>query len=496
MNFSRPLKSPPAPVRIGDWRHVVGRDTVPRWSGVLAAVCLLVGMFPAFGQGPNEQTSIYAIDGLALGARIPVDSPAYREYKCGPSDQFDGFTWCQKTRLERERGSSSNFTYSVLHSRRGSVVYVNRYQVPAFIGSNGAEREIQSYTRKFGESPATTVTMPHRSGLDGVLAAWGKIVLEPLDVENRKAFAEGRRLGKGYYVDFIGNFDRSAKEGFPLYRISGGAGFIWVASFDQRGRGTLRLVAVDAGAFYPDLVANSAPSEQPDSSRAVRVENPPAAERPAADTDIARQGAEKAADKAKADSDVGREEAETAKRDAQLAAAEIEKLNAERTKLNAALERLETDKAAAEGKAHTMQSVAYGAILIALLAIVSSLFFVGRRRSKPADRQSIGPGMNPLPVAERSPLAETQLKSSGGESQPAQAGSTRSSLPEAGQASTLNAEVAASQSAGGALAAKPAPGPDTAGGDAKPEPPSDTVGGDVRVPTEKVDSEAKPQTVA
>jgi hypothetical protein len=36
-----------------------------------------------------------------------------------------------------------------------------------------------------------------------------------------------------------------------MYRISGRAGFVWVASFDQRGRGTLRLTAVDASAFTP-----------------------------------------------------------------------------------------------------------------------------------------------------------------------------------------------------------------------------------------------------
>ena len=49
---------------------------------------------------------------------------------------------------------------------------------------------------------------------------WGGTGLEPLDIENRKVFAEGRRLTKGYYIDFIGNFDRSAKDGLPIYRIS------------------------------------------------------------------------------------------------------------------------------------------------------------------------------------------------------------------------------------------------------------------------------------
>ena len=127
-----------------------------------------------------------------------------------------------------------------------------RYQVPAFIGSNGAEREIQSYTRKFGESPATTVTMPHAPGSTEFLRHGERSSWNRSTSRTDKAFAEGRRLGKGYYVDFIGNFDRSAKEGFPLYRISGGAGFIWVASFDQRGRGALRL--------WPSMQGHSIPT--------------------------------------------------------------------------------------------------------------------------------------------------------------------------------------------------------------------------------------------
>jgi chromosome segregation ATPase len=60
---------------------------------------------------------------------------------------------------------------------------------------------------------------------------------------------------------------------------------------------------------------------------------------------------EKAGEQATADSEVAREEFETAKRDVQLAKTEIESLNAERARLKAAVERLESDKIAAENKA-------------------------------------------------------------------------------------------------------------------------------------------------
>ena len=381
---------------------------MPRWLGMLSAVCLLACMTTTFAQSPGSQISIYAVEGLALGARVPFDSSAYREYKCSPSDQFDGFTWCQQTHQQRERRSSSDVTYSLLHSRDGSIVYVNRYRTPAFFARNEAEHDIQSYSQKLGEAPRTKIRMPHRPGLDGILASWGNTVLEPLDTENRKAFAEGRRLGKGYYIDFIGNFDRSAKEGFPLYRISGGAGFIWAASFDQKGRGTLRLVAVDTSAFYSELIAKSLPSETRESIRAGSEEvNPTAAERPSAGANIVRQRAEKVGDQATADSEVAREEFETAKRDVQLAKTEIESLNAERASLKAAVERLESDKIAAENKAQIMKSVAYGTFVIALMAIVSSLFFVIRKKS--TGPKWIGPEPIPIQATGHSSVADDPL---------------------------------------------------------------------------------------
>jgi hypothetical protein len=93
------------------------------------------------------------------------------------------------------------------------------------------------------------------------LATWGKVVLEPLDSESLKILAEERRpTTKGYLMDFIGNFARSAKEGLPVYRLSGGAGFVWVASYDQKGRGTLRLSAVNASEISPQPVATQAPT--------------------------------------------------------------------------------------------------------------------------------------------------------------------------------------------------------------------------------------------
>src|ERR1700756_2809283 len=120
------------------------------------------------------------------------------------------------------------------------------------------------------------------------------------------------------FTGFVGNFARSAKEGLPIYRISGGAGFLWVASFDSIGRGILRFVAVDPSASLP----SSLPSDAGVTGLDVQ---PAGVERASTNLDVvARQEAEKA----KADVEVARNEADTAKRDVQAAKAEIGRLSA------------------------------------------------------------------------------------------------------------------------------------------------------------------------
>jgi hypothetical protein len=125
--------------------------------------------------------SRYVVAGLGLGLRVQFDSSEYREYKCSPSDQFDGFTWCQKTRQER---GFANVTYSILHSQDGTVAYVNRFQEPAFFDRNESDETIRQYSTKIGEKAQIKRLPPRRGIPEGILATWGKVVLEPPGEEN------------------------------------------------------------------------------------------------------------------------------------------------------------------------------------------------------------------------------------------------------------------------------------------------------------------------
>jgi hypothetical protein len=401
---------------------------VYRCAGTVAAICLLGGTTTLFAQSayqysttgilrgavaeattrraPDARTTpIYGVSGLRLGSKVQFDSSDYREYKCGPSDQFDGFTWCQKTRQERDRRGLSNVTYSILHSPDGTVAYVNRFQEPTQFAPNDADLAVRRYSSEFGGG-AQIKRLPPRPGVPaGTIATWGKLTLEPVDADSISLLADGKSPKKGYLVDFIGNFARSAKEGLPIYRITGGAGFVWAGSTTSTGRGTLRLAALD-----PSAISASPITENPKGSEA--NVKPSEAARPSGqsaeppvksvyedqtvrqrETTVAPQDDQTKPEVQKGANAGANNEIEKVKSEMQFAQAEVEQLKGERAQLNAALGRSDTQRNAAELRARVMQFIAYGSLglLIALLAGGSVAFFIIRKKITAALRESESP---------------------------------------------------------------------------------------------------------
>jgi hypothetical protein len=211
--------------------------------------------------GPSS--SLYSVDGLALGAKVEFGSAAYRQYRCDRSEKFEGFVWCTKTSNDKEARGPVKVWFSMLHAQNGIAVYVNRYQEPAHWGANEIPDDLQRYSKKIGEQPHI-VQLPIQPGHPrGTIATWGKVVLEPIAGDELRGLADGKPLGEGIALDFIGDFARSARQGLPVYRLAGGAGFVWAASYDEKGRGTLRLSAVDASAYSPQTLPPSVTTPAP-----------------------------------------------------------------------------------------------------------------------------------------------------------------------------------------------------------------------------------------
>ena len=207
--------------------------------------------------------TVFTVDGLALGGKVAFESASYSEYRCGPSEQFAFFTWCQRRKTEsspRGQYSSSN---SILHSADGTAFYVNRYLEPAFFAGNEASDDINRLSLKFGTP--RIISMPRQPDIpNGIIAVWGNIVLEPLDGGNASQLAAGQDVRAGLLIDHIGNFRRSAQRSLPIYRIGGGAGYVWAASWNANGVGTLRFLMTDAEALAAasGTTDNQAPTEQ------------------------------------------------------------------------------------------------------------------------------------------------------------------------------------------------------------------------------------------
>jgi hypothetical protein len=191
----------------------------------------------------------FVVDGLALGGAVYPDSAIYKSYSCQRSDGFPGFTWCASYR-ERS-GKFGRYTSSVtlLHSSANRVVFITQAISQAFFAPGDVDREIQRLSSGFGLAGQIFNADPRPGVPHAVLAAWGTVTLTPLDEAAMDALRRDEQIHRGLIADFIGDAHKSARMGLPVYGIGGGPGYLWGASFDDAGKGSLRISAVDASAL-------------------------------------------------------------------------------------------------------------------------------------------------------------------------------------------------------------------------------------------------------
>jgi len=70
----------------------------------------------------------------------------------------------------------------------------------------------------------------------------------------------GRSPG-GILIDYLGDFQQSIRLNLPVYRVGGGAGFVWAESQDIGGKGRLRFFAIDASAL--STTPSAEPKQEP-----------------------------------------------------------------------------------------------------------------------------------------------------------------------------------------------------------------------------------------
>ena len=192
-------------------------------------------------KGSVAPYSPYAVDGLAVGGSVAPQSRVYKSYQCEPSIDYPGYTWCKRTQTKRSGSKDVSVSTSIVHGSDNVVAYINQTVKPAKFSSGDIQNELVRLSKKF-HSPPQVRNLTERSGSVGAtLAIWGGIHLQPLGSDDLSVVAQGKSPHRGILVDLLGDMHKSARANLPVYSVSGEQGFVWMASYDREGEGTLRF---------------------------------------------------------------------------------------------------------------------------------------------------------------------------------------------------------------------------------------------------------------
>jgi uncharacterized membrane protein len=232
--------------------------------GAAVIVCIFVVVRPAIALDQTKLT----VDGLPLGGKVRPEGGVYKQYDCAASTQYRELIYCKRIKTDIKDGGKHTTTTTIMHSVDGVVAYVNQFVEPATFTRADIDAEIERLSTKFGEK-ARLLEAAVQPGLPkAVIAAWGPVRLVKLAETDLDILRSEKSPGKGILVDYLGDFTRSARAGLPVYSLQGEFGYVWIANYDDQGRGTLRFMAVNATTLTAALVGSS---PQPQSARPTNV---------------------------------------------------------------------------------------------------------------------------------------------------------------------------------------------------------------------------------
>jgi predicted aspartyl protease len=183
----------------------------------------------------------YSVDGLAVGVPVVPNSSVFRQYVCKPSDQYQNFTRCHESHIE----SGVHVSRTILHASNLITWYVNKELSPAYFRATDINSEISRLSSQFGGAPLVYRLNEMHGFPKATIATFGGVGLQPLKPNDLAVLAQGKSPHIGILIDFLNNFHQSAKAHLPVHKLSGSAGFAWIANYDQQGKGTLRFFAAD-----------------------------------------------------------------------------------------------------------------------------------------------------------------------------------------------------------------------------------------------------------
>ena len=200
----------------------------------------------------------YSVDGFVLGERIAPTNPNYRSYACKQSDDYDEAIRCDRTQTKSGRGGNLTVTSTLIQSQDGAAIYIMTNAFPVSLSRAIVQNEITTLSTEINEKPAKIDWLPKDArNPTAVVVTWGEIRLDEIDYDAATGVSQDKSPHLGELVDPAGNLKRSAQDHSSIYRIHGGAGYVYAASFGTAARGNRHYVAANGGQLGERLFSRS-----------------------------------------------------------------------------------------------------------------------------------------------------------------------------------------------------------------------------------------------
>jgi tetratricopeptide (TPR) repeat protein len=203
--------------------------------------------FAGFLAAASAHAAQYVVDDFTLGAPVDTASPNYRSYNCKPSDEIADAVRCERQQQRKGPTGKVDVSSTLIHAKDGTALYAMVNVAPVALSKKIVQREIEDLSKTIDAKPTKVMWIPEDSSdPTSVIAIWGPVTLEELGYDELSQVEAGEDPRAGILVDTVGDLPHSAKEYLPVYRLVGGPGYVYSASFGAGGKGHRHYVAVNA----------------------------------------------------------------------------------------------------------------------------------------------------------------------------------------------------------------------------------------------------------
>src|SRR5579872_1056664 len=109
---------------------------------VKSALLLSCTALCVLGLATTASGARYTVNGLVLGARIARDSASYRAYECKKSEDFEDYTYCERTERRNTSLGQGRLSSVIIHGSDGTAIYLMTDLAPVKLDRQAIENEI------------------------------------------------------------------------------------------------------------------------------------------------------------------------------------------------------------------------------------------------------------------------------------------------------------------------------------------------------------------